>query len=374
MKYYAFISYNSKDIRWGKRLQRKLENFCLPATICKNRGWSKRPFRPIFFAPTDIQPGGLSEELRKRLEDSIHLIVICSPNSARSRWVGEEIAFFHSLGRDDKIHFFIVDGEPGSEDPEKECFNPIVSTLGIPEILGANIQERIYRFPWLNRERAYVQLITKLLGIEFDEIWQRHKRRLRWKVAFYLAGAMAVFLITITVGEMSKPVSISFSLEEGSVHNEFLPPLKDATVSLTLADGTCEKEVLPSLDKRVTFRNIPHRFLGKEADIQVDCPDFLPIRERRVLTQEMRLPIMRNPEAYGRIRHVLWSPDREEYGANVTIMIDNMKLVSSEKGEINVDVPLEYQRKQYHLSADIPLIDTLISATHIKGKTVIRIY
>ena len=32
---------------------------------------------------------------------------------------------------------------------------------------------------WMEQEqeRAYVQLITKLLGIEFDAIWQRHKRQ-----------------------------------------------------------------------------------------------------------------------------------------------------------------------------------------------------
>ena len=29
-KYFAFISYNSKDIKWGKRLQRKLEEYTAP--------------------------------------------------------------------------------------------------------------------------------------------------------------------------------------------------------------------------------------------------------------------------------------------------------------------------------------------------------
>lgn len=39
------------------------------------------------------------------------------------------------------------------------------------------------RYPWVNRERAYVQLITKLLGVEFDSIWQRHKRLMRQRIA-----------------------------------------------------------------------------------------------------------------------------------------------------------------------------------------------
>ena len=37
-KYFAFISYNSKDIKWGKRLQRKLEEYKMPATLCSERG------------------------------------------------------------------------------------------------------------------------------------------------------------------------------------------------------------------------------------------------------------------------------------------------------------------------------------------------
>lgn len=78
----------------------------MPATLCSKHGWKKNPMRPVFFAPTDIQPGGLSSELQERLKASRNLIVICSPNSARSEWVGKEIAFFHQLGRTEQIHFF----------------------------------------------------------------------------------------------------------------------------------------------------------------------------------------------------------------------------------------------------------------------------
>ena len=153
-KYFAFISYNSHDTAWGKKLQHKLEGYRMPATLCSEHGWERKPIKPVFFAPTDIQPGDLTAELQERLRASRNLIVICSPHSAKSEWVGKEIAFFHSLGRTENIHFFIVDGVPHSGNPDTECFNPVVDTLGLPEILGANIHEKIYRWPWLNRERA----------------------------------------------------------------------------------------------------------------------------------------------------------------------------------------------------------------------------
>jgi len=31
-KYYAFISYNSKDTEWGKKVQKKLEHYRITAT------------------------------------------------------------------------------------------------------------------------------------------------------------------------------------------------------------------------------------------------------------------------------------------------------------------------------------------------------
>ena len=41
-KYFAFISYNSKDTEWGKRLQRKLEHYKMPATLCSEHGWKRK--------------------------------------------------------------------------------------------------------------------------------------------------------------------------------------------------------------------------------------------------------------------------------------------------------------------------------------------
>ncbi len=79
---FAFISYSSQDQAWGKRLQRKPERYRMPATLCGERGWKRRPMDPVFFAPTDIQPGGLTAELQERLRASRNLIVLCSPRSA----------------------------------------------------------------------------------------------------------------------------------------------------------------------------------------------------------------------------------------------------------------------------------------------------
>lgn len=358
-KYFAFISYNSKDTEWGKRVQRKLEHYRMPATLCSEHGWPRTPIKPVFFAPTDIQPGGLTEELQERLRASKNLIVICSPNSAKSEWVGKEIEYFHQLGRTRQIHFFIVEGTPHSGNPDTECFNPIVQTLGLPEILGANIHEKIYRWPWMNKERAYVQLISKLLGVEFDAIWQRHKRLLILRAIGWVIGLIAVAAALVGVWWTSQPVDVEVRLNEVSFHNSQLPPLKDAIVTLTL-DNEEKSDTICSLDDHTTLTNIPRRYINKDVRIKVVCQDFMDVDTTLILTKDMVLAICRNISVYGNIRFRLWNPDSERPVANTEIMVAGQTAVSDENGNVSLFVPLETQQKSYPVTAySSPISDTI---------------
>lgn len=355
-KYFAFISYSSKDTVWGKRLQRKLENYRMPATLCSERGWKRKPINPIFFAPTDIQPGGLDNELQERLKDSRNLIVVCSPNSARSNWVGQEIEYFHQLGRTNKIHFFIVDGKPHSGDPDTECFNPVVNKLGMPEILGANIHEKVFRWSWLNRERAYVQLISKLLGVEFDSIWRRHRRQLINKCMVWALGIITILLALWQVWLNNQPFDAHVTLKEATVHNEHLPPLHEAVVTMIL-DNETKTDTIMSLDKQGIFTNIPHRLMGKEVHVTFSCRDFISVDTVVKLTKQIKLDVNRNPEVYGDIRLTLWS-DGPLPGN--TVNIARHEVTSDSEGVIRLQIPLAEQRTFYRIAASLPLVnDTL---------------
>ena len=362
-KYFAFISYNSKDTEWGKKVQRKLEHYRMPATLCSEHGWKRNPINPVFFAPTDIQPAGLSEELQERLRASRHLIVICSPNSAQSEWVGKEIAVFHQLGRTKQIHFFIVDGIPHSGNPETECFNPIVDKLGLPEILGANIHEQTQTFPftripwsYLNKERAYVQLITKLLGIEFDTIWQRHKRLLVQKAIAWSIGIIIVLAALLGVWINSQPVNVEMRLNETSVHNDQLPPLRDAIVTLTL-DNETKIDTIHSLEDNTLFRNIPHHFLNNKVRVCVGCPDYLPVDTSFLLTESVLVDIRRNPDVYGKVRFLLWNADQEQTAPNAEIDIDGHRAKADEQGVVELSIPLAEQKPSYPLQSSLQLVD-----------------
>lgn len=360
-KYFAFISYSSHDTKWGKRLHKKLESYSIPSTLCKKHGWKRKPLNPIFFAPYEIQPGTLSEELKDRLRESRHLIVICSPYSAQSYWVGLEIEFFHQLGRTKDIHFFIIDGVPNSGDKTTECFNDKIKELGIPEILGANIHEKVYRWSWLNRERAYVQIVTKLLGVEFDSIWQRHKRMLWQKMTLWLIGLTAVLAALIGTWLANRPVDVEISLNETSVHNNNLPPLHDAVITLML-DNERKTDTLHAMGSTTTFTNIPANMIGKEVRVLFMCEDWCTTDTTLKLNKNITLNISRDINAFGHVRFTLYDSQVTPI-AGKTINISGIKATSNAQGVVDAVIPFEKQNVIYKLtSSEVSLADTIIDA------------
>src|ERR1041385_7788248 len=127
-KYRAFISYSHADEAWGKWLHQKLERYRVTSKLVgrtTRNGVVPARIGRCFRDQAELSaPSHLSETLQHALADAQALIVICSPRSAASHWVDEEIKYFRSLGRGDSIYALIVDGEPRAKDPLAECFPP----------------------------------------------------------------------------------------------------------------------------------------------------------------------------------------------------------------------------------------------------------
>ena len=364
-KYYAFISYSSKDIKWGKQLHKKLESYRLPATICSKKGWKRKPIDPVFFAPYEIQPGDLPEELKKRLRQSRNLIVICSPNSAQSDWVAKEIAYFNSFNRPNSIYFFIIDGIPHSKEKEYECLNPIVNKLGMPEILGVNINEKVYRWPWLNKERAFVQLVTKLLGIEFDTIWQRHKRMLLQRAISGFILAVLFVLAIVAVHHISTPVDIIVSLKEESSYNSNLPQLKDAHIILYLKDSTSREIIISNVNERGVFKNIPYENLNSKVHVKATCLHYNKIDKWIILSSNLELGISRDENFFGDIHFELWDSKINSPVRNYPISIEGYNNTTNDHGQISFFIPLDKQKRVYYpIATNFVFLDSIVMPIH----------
>jgi hypothetical protein len=95
MKYWAFLSYSHTDKKWGDWLHKALETYRVPRRLVgKDSRDGKIPEQlfPIFRDREELPVSAdLGANINEALERSRYLIVICSPRSAQSRWVGEEI-------------------------------------------------------------------------------------------------------------------------------------------------------------------------------------------------------------------------------------------------------------------------------------------
>jgi hypothetical protein len=89
--YVGFLSYSHLDTAWGKWLQRALEGFAVDKDLVGREtpaGTIPKTLRPIFRDREDFAAGAsLANQTLAALEASQFLIVICSPNSAQSKYV-----------------------------------------------------------------------------------------------------------------------------------------------------------------------------------------------------------------------------------------------------------------------------------------------
>ena len=126
IRYKAFISYSHRDRDWSAWLQQSLENYRVPKRLVGSQGeFGPVPsaLTPIFRDREDLPSASdLSSKVKDSLESAEALVVICSPAAAQSTWVNEEIRYFRSLGREDRIFALIVDGDPQPADPAAAMF------------------------------------------------------------------------------------------------------------------------------------------------------------------------------------------------------------------------------------------------------------
>ncbi len=211
-KYWAFISYSHADSSWADWLHKGLETYSVPKNLTgkpsRNGIVPKRAF-PVF-RDRDELPGSanLGDNLTRALQQSRYLVVICSPKSAKSQWVDQEIRIFKSMGREDRVLCLIVDGEPNVTDrPQlglEECFPEAVR-------FWVDADRRITTVPTEpiaadarkgkdGKNNAKLKLLSGILGVDFDALKQRDHERQQRRMQLVLAGAVALIMIFMVLG------------------------------------------------------------------------------------------------------------------------------------------------------------------------------
>jgi len=207
-KYRAFLSYSHRDAAWAKWLHRGLESYRIDKDLVGREtphGPIPKTLRPVFRDREDFSAGhSLTAQTLAVLEASQFLIVICSPNAARSQYVNEEIGRFKGLGRAANVIPVIIDGRPG--DPQRECFPSAVRFK--LDAWGALTGERDdpiaadARPHGDGKELAKQKVVAGLLGVGLDEILRRAERakKRRNRIRFGVGVGVVMFAGTAALG------------------------------------------------------------------------------------------------------------------------------------------------------------------------------
>lgn len=349
MKYTAFISYNSKDDRWAKWLQRKLEAYNMPVVIRNEKDkvvrWEERPSKlRVFRYRADLNTVSLNEGLAKELDDARWLIVICSPNSAKSAWVGKEIQHFIDTGRRDHILPFIVSGTSYSGD-ESECLNPTLkAAFPDGDILGVNIDDygddpRIYR-----KRKALVRTVSMLIEVPdaYSYLWNRYRMRFWEGVTLKVAGITAIVMLLWWAWHYNAEFDTQIRLNDTTPTNSL--PTPDSLKVMLILDNEEKPLVLTEMDGTGTYKNLPGRFANQEVQLKFKAEGFKSVDTVVTLQRngEVNINIHRD-DTYG----VLAGTIIDEQGQpldGATVKVEGMTCTSQEDGSFQLHIPIEKQK------------------------------
>jgi len=215
MKYWAFISYSHHDARVAETLQRALETYRIPRRLVgttTRAGAVPEAVKPIFRDRAEMQAGSdLTASVREALAASRYLIVVCSPEAARSPWVDREIVEFKRIAGDDRVLAVIAAGEPfassASARAGDECFPEALrfARAADGQAQGTALEPVAADLrPQGDGDRlALLKLVAGIIGVGVDELVRRDAQRRARRMAVVAVAALAGMAVTTTLTVMA---------------------------------------------------------------------------------------------------------------------------------------------------------------------------
>ncbi|MEL7030919.1 MAG: TIR domain-containing protein [Pseudomonadota bacterium] len=196
--YRAFISYSRADTDIVNDLYARLTRFRAPAALQKTQGAYGHPPRSfrVFLDRMSIEAGGsVPDAIKRKLDESAFLIVICSKAARDSFWVSEEIKYFLSIASADRILPVLI--RESADAPIEEILPQPLIALGDEMPIGADLI--------VDGGMVSVRdkMIGGLLGIAQDRIAREQERADRQALrrrSVALAAISILFVLSTLAG------------------------------------------------------------------------------------------------------------------------------------------------------------------------------
>ena len=209
-EYDAFISYRHLELDQAvaDRLQKLLESYRAPRSLGKNH---KLRIGRIFRDRTELPTSGdLDNALQQALLSSEFLIVILSRKLKESIWCMEEIRTFKEAhgGRINRILPILVDGEPSESLPDilryetREVKRPdgqVEKVEVAVEPLCCDVRADSIKGSLKKLKVEFLRIAAPMLGVGFDDLYQRHARRKRRNAVIASSSIIALLTAVLSV-------------------------------------------------------------------------------------------------------------------------------------------------------------------------------
>ena len=204
----AFLSYSHDDAETADWLHEALEEFHVPARLVgklTDQGPIPKSLGPIFRDRHELAASpDLGAEIEEAIAGSRFLIVLCSPDAAKSRWIDEEVATFKRLHREDRILPAIIAGEPFASEmsgrEEEECFPPSLrvrfDSRGRPTTQRAEPAAADLRDEGDGKRVGLLKIAAGMMGVGLDELAQREAARRHRRLYLITAASVVGMLFT----------------------------------------------------------------------------------------------------------------------------------------------------------------------------------
>ena len=253
-EYAAFISYNSADREVARKLQRALESYPVPKGLRGRTtafGVIGERIGKVCRDRTDFKTGeSLNAALVEALDKSGALVVLCSPDSARSKWVNAEIEHFQKTGRSARIFPLVV--RTDETRIVVNSFPPALRRADGDEPIAADLQEA--GDGWHD---GVLKVLASILDVDFDALRQRalEAARRRARLAYGVAAGMAALSV----------VAVSSSVIAVRQRNRSLENFEDA---IRIAARSAERTSTLANETEVPRETIYEFLTGTEADLE----------------------------------------------------------------------------------------------------------